>query len=81
MIIERLSKIEITSKYIINSENKKLDAIRGFKELLKQIDFSSEIVPFEDSKKLIGLFASLKGKPLSKCEITLIKEIAANTIA
>ena len=49
---------------------------RAFKELLKQIDFSSEIIPFQDYEKLKSLFTSLKGKPLSQSEITLIEEIA-----
>lgn len=75
MIRKQLSKIESTSKYKINSETQKLDTIKGFKELLKQIDFSSEIVPFEDYKKLNDLFTSLKGKPLTKGEITLIEEM------
>ena len=76
MIIEQLTKIEITSKYRIDSEHQKIDAVKGFKELLKQIDFSSEIIPFQDYEKLKSLFTSLKGTPLSQSEITLIEEIA-----
>ena len=81
MIIEKLSKIELASKYRINSEYQKLDTVRIFKELLSQIDFSSEIVPFEDYEKLNKLFISLKGKQLSKCEINLIEEIVENKIS
>ncbi len=75
MIIDKLSKIELTSKYRINSEYRKLDTVRVFKDLLKQIDFSAEIVPFEDSERLINVLTSLKGKQLSKCESKLIEEI------
>lgn len=75
MIIDELSKIELASKFRINSEYRKLDTLRILKELLNQIDLSSEIVPFEDYEKLNELFTSLKGKQLSKCEINLIEEI------
>lgn len=75
MIIDELSKIELASKFRINSEYRKLDTLRILKELLNQIGFSLEIVPFEDYKKLNELFTSLKGKQLSKCEINLIEEI------
>ncbi len=75
MIIDKLSKIELTSKYRINSEYRKLDTVRIFKELLNQVDFSSEIVPMEDYKKLTKVLTSLKGKQLSKCETKLIEEL------
>lgn len=75
MIIDEISKIELASKFRINSEYRKLDTLRILKELLNQIGFSLEIVPFEDYKKLNELFTSLKGKQLSKCEINLIEEI------
>ena len=81
MIIEKLSKIEAAAKYRINSEYRKLDTVRIFKELLNQIDFSAEIVPFEDSKKLTKVLTSLKGKQLSKCESKLIEEIVENKIS
>ncbi len=75
MIIDKLSKIELTSKYRINSEYRKLDTVRIFKELLNQVDFSSEVVPTEDYKKLTKVLTSLKGKQLSKCEAKLIEEL------
>jgi len=75
MIIDKLSKIELTSKYRINSEYRKLDTVRIFKELLNQVDFSSEVVPMEDYKKLTKVLTSLKGKQLSKCETKLIEEL------
>ena len=55
MIIEKLSKIELASKYKINSEYRKLETVRNFRELLHEIDFSSEIVPVEDIEKLTDL--------------------------
>ena len=76
MIIEKLSKIEAAAKYRINSEYRKLDTVRIFKELLNQIDFSAEIVPFEDTERLINVLTSLKGKQLSSIETKLVEEIA-----
>lgn len=75
MIIDKLSKIELASKYRINSEYRKLDTVRIFKELLNQVDLSSEVVPMEDYKKLTKILTSLKGKQLSKCESKLIEEL------
>ena len=55
----------------------KLNAIRELKNLLIQIDFRAEIVPMENALKLKDLLASLKGKPLSNCEIMIIEELIA----
>lgn len=78
MIIEKLSKIEVTSKYKINSEYRKIETVRVFRKLLHEIDFSSEQVPFEDNEKLTELLTFLKGKELNKCEANLVKELVEN---
>ena len=78
MIIEKLSKIEVTSKYKINSEYRKIETVRIFRKLLDEIDFSSEHVPIEDIKKLTQLLTFLKGKELNKCETNLVKELIEN---
>ena len=78
MILDKLSKIELKSKYKINSEYRKLDTVRVFKELLNEVDFSSEIVTIEDNEKLIKLLTLLKGKELNKCESNLVEEIVGN---
>ena len=52
MILEKLTKIEVAVKYNINSEYRKIETKRGFKEHLNQIYISSEIVPVEDSERL-----------------------------
>jgi len=78
MIIEKLSKIEATAKYNIYSEYRKIETIMEFKELLNQIDFSSEVVPIEDSERLTNLLTSLKGKQLSSIETKLVEEIVNN---
>lgn len=75
MIIEKLSKIEAAAKYNIYNEYRKIETITGFKELLNQIDFSTEVVPIEDNEKLTNLLTSLKGKQLSSIETKLVKEI------
>lgn len=77
MILEKLTKIEVAVKYNINSEYRKIETIRGFKELLNQIDFSSEIVPVEDSERLTKVLTSLKGKQLNRCESNLVEELIA----
>ena len=78
MIIEKLSKIEVASKYKINSEYRKIETVRTFRELLDEIDFSSEEVPYEDIEKLSELLTFLKGKELNKCETNLVKELIEN---
>jgi len=80
MIIEKLSKIEVASKYKINSEYRKIETVRSFIELLNNIDFSSEVVPLEDFEKLTNLLTFLKGDKLNKCEMTLAKELIDNQI-
>ena len=54
---------------------RKIETIIEFKELLNQIDFSTEVVPIEDNEKLTNLLTSLKGKQLSSIETKLVEEI------
>ena len=75
MIIEKLSKIEVEAKYKINSEYRKIETVKVFKELLNQIDFTAEVVPVEDSERLTKVLTSLKGKQLTGCEAKLVEEI------
>ncbi len=56
----------------------KLQAIRGVKNLLMEIDFTAEVVPTENPNKLKNLLASLKGGLLSKEEENLIEELVTN---
>jgi len=53
----------------------KLKVIRRFKEWLRQIDRSAEIIPVNDSARLRRLLASLKGEPLTAEEKALAGEI------
>jgi pantothenate synthetase len=75
MITQKLSEIELDVKYNIYLEQKRLKAIKTIKELLDQIDFSVEVVPFGDIKKLSKLLVSLKGKALDEEENRLIEKI------
>ncbi len=75
MILEKLSKIELETEYNINNEYRRIATIRSVKELLKQIDFSAEVIPLDDHKRLTELLISLKGRSLNKCEIKLVKEL------
>ena len=78
MIIEKLSKIELLSEHNINNEYRKIAAIRFVKELLNQVDFTSELIPMENYEKLTELLVSLKGKELSKCETRIVVEVVDN---
>ena len=64
---------ELKEKPLENSE--KLEALNTIKNLLKQIDFSAEVVPLEDVKRVNKLFKSLKNESLSKKEKFIIKQL------
>ena len=75
MVLEKLSKLELEAIKTIAKEENKIETIHSIKKLLDQIDFSAEVIPFENSKKVEELFISLKGKQLSKCESKLVEEL------
>ena len=56
-------------------EVKKLRMIESLLELLDKIDYTAEVVPFDDPDRFSRLLASLKGEPLSVEERELVKEI------
>lgn len=78
MITKILSDIESDVESNIYIEQKKLAAIRSIAKLLKQIDFSAEVVPYENNGKLSHLLVSLKGTALNEEEIKLIDTIVQN---
>ena len=53
----------------------KLKAVRSINNLLVKIDHLAEEIPLNDLDKLISLLREIKGEPLSKSEIEVIKEI------
>jgi len=59
----------------IAQDHKKMQAIRGIKELLMKIDFNAEVIPLEDPNKLNILLVSLKGEALTTDESKLINEL------
>ncbi len=75
MILEKLSKIKLEAENKINSEYRKIETVRNFKKLLNQIDFTAEVVPTEDSKRLTKVLTSLKGRTLNGSESKLVEEI------
>ena len=75
MITQKLSSIESEVKNNIFIEQKRLIAVKTFIELFNQIDFSVEVVPFEDIERLSRLLVSLKGKELNEEENRLIEKI------
>lgn len=54
---------------------RQLKALSNLKYLLNQIDFKAEMVPIENSKKLICLFESLKNETLTNNEKQIIKQL------
>ncbi|MCF6298000.1 MAG: hypothetical protein L3J08_08465 [Flavobacteriaceae bacterium] len=75
MILEKLLIIELEATKAIADKQKEINTINAVKELLNQIDFSSEVVPLGNNEKLKNLLSALKGKQLSESEIQLIKKI------
>ena len=75
MILEKLSNIEKETEKRIDKAYLRMASIRSLKELLNQVDFSTEFIPMEDPEKLKELLVSLKGKKLSKNERLLAGEM------
>jgi len=75
MILEKLLKLELEAKFNIENEYQRIETINGFRELLSQIDFSSEIMPIEDRERLTNIMTDLKGKQLTRSEDKLVDEI------
>jgi len=75
MILENLSMAEKTVKENIKLNVRILESIRSIRKLLRQIDFSSEVVPIEDKEKLQRLLISLKGDSLTRDELALVEEL------
>jgi len=78
MITRILSDIESDIENQISIKHDLLATIKSVTELLGQIDFSSEVVPYEDIEKLSNLMVSLKGKELNEEEMKLIYLIVQN---
>lgn len=64
---------ELNRKPIRNKEL--LEAVNNLKVLLKQIDFTAEVVPVENRKRVLSLFTSLKDEPLTKKEHLVITRL------
>ena len=75
MILNKLSKLELEAIKTIAEKEKKIQTIHDIKDLLDQIDFSAEVIPTENSKKIEELLISLKGKQLSELEKQLVLDI------
>lgn len=72
MILDKLIYAETTAQ----KEDNRLLAIKSVREILKQIDFSAEVLPEEEPERMVKLLFSLKGEPLSGDEINLVYEMA-----
>lgn len=76
MIHQVISSIKLLSTLKINKEQSKIITANKIENLLKQIDFNSEVVQIDDSEKLIELLTSLNKKKLTDIEIKMIQEIS-----
>ena len=75
MILENLLMAEKTVKENIKLNLRMLESIKSIRKLLRQIDFSSEVLPIEDKEKLQRLLISLKGDSLTRDEVALVDEL------
>ena len=75
MLRERLRRMEIETEEKIIDNFQELRMIRSLQNLLGRIDHSAELIPEDNTKKIIELLESLKGEDLSKEEIRLLGEI------
>ena len=74
MINANLISGEFNAGKTYNSKLAKLEAIDNLLELLAQIDYKLEVVPFDNLERFARLLTSLKGEPLNEIESELIKE-------
>lgn len=75
MIVDKLIVTEFEIERKLRSDYNKLQAVKNLINLLKQVDFTSEVLPEEQPERLVRLLVSLKGKPLDDDENMMIKEI------
>ena len=75
MIQTKLLIIEYSTVNDSEQNLLKLKTIRNLRNLLMQIDFTSETVPLENTEKLIELLTSLKGEKLTKEESNIAEEL------
>ncbi|WP_417856452.1 hypothetical protein [Xanthomarina gelatinilytica] len=52
-----------------------LTALYALKSLLGQIDFTAEVIPLENVKRLIKIFESLKNESLTKKEKIIVRQL------
>lgn len=77
MILTKLMIVEFNAENEPIQNSNKIKAIHSIKNLLSQIDFSAEVVPMENEKKLGKLLRSLKKGRLNTDEKKLIKELVS----
>jgi len=75
MIVDKLQLAEIEIEQKLYAEYVKLQAVKSLLRLLKQIDFSSEILPEEQPERLLRVLVALKGSALSEYENKLVQEM------
>lgn len=75
MIVNKMMLLTYEIEERVRQEERRLKAIASVRKLLSGIDFSSEVVPCDNTGRLKKTLESLKGKPLSKDEYALLKDI------
>jgi hypothetical protein len=68
-----LIELELNKDSLKNKEL--LTALNSIKKLLNQIDFTAEVLPLEEFKKVKQVFESLKNESLTKNEKFIIKQL------
>jgi hypothetical protein len=75
MVLHNLYQLEDKSRLVIFREKRRLRSIRAIKELLNQLDFSTERIPEDNPERLRELLVELKGSNLSRWEEELVQDI------
>lgn len=75
MIQEKILVMEYEIAINLQMNKEKMDAISELKKALKQIDYSTEIIPKGSYNRLTYLFESLLKRDLKPIEKTIVYEL------
>lgn len=75
MIQEKILVIEYRIASKVPLETQKMEAITELKKAIKQIDYTTEIIPKGDSTRLTYFFESLLKRDLNPIEKSIVNEL------
>ncbi len=80
MIIDRMLALTHDIQFRVKQEERRLEAIASIRKILSDIDFSSEVIPCDDSDRLTKTLESLKGDMLGQDEKNVVNEIVCQKV-